>query len=147
MNKTFDAMYPGIKHLLKIVQSSKSQKMTEYDLKASTAQGLCCIASNEAGMNATELSDYMKVDKAQVSRCVAELGAKGLVYCDKQDGKLYRQKYRLTPKGEQVAADLAGTSRTIRAQIRAGVSDEEMEEFFRVVGKFCENAGHISDEE
>ena len=147
MKKMFDALFPEIKHLLKVVQNSKSQKMIEYGLKGSTAQSLCRIASTKDGLNATELSDQLKIDKAQVSRCMAELGEKGFVFRDEQEGKQYRQKYRLTPKGEKAAADISDTSRAIRKQIRTGVCDEDVEKFFCILEVFCENAALISADE
>ena len=140
MKKTFDGLYPDIKYLLKIVQSYKSQKMTEYGLKGSTVQSLCSIARSKDGLNANELSVALKIDKAQVSRCMAELGDKGLVFRDEKEGKQYRQKYCLTSKGSEVAADITHTSRAIRAQIRAGVSDEALDQFFNVLELLCENA-------
>ena len=140
MKKTFDELYADIKHLLKMVQNCKSYKMTEYGLKGSTAQSLCCIANSKDGLNANELSAALKIDKAQVSRCMAELGDKGLVFRDEKEGKQYRQKYRLTEKGLAVAADIAQTSRAVRAQIRAGVSDEALDQFFDVLELLCENA-------
>ena len=146
MNKTFDELYGNIKHLLKVVQHYKSDKMTEYGLKGSTAQCICCIASSKHGLNANELSERLKIDKAQVSRCMAELGAKGLVFRDEQDGKQYRQKYCLTEKGTEVVADISSTSRAIRERIRAGVSDDEIERFFGVLEVLCENALDISAE-
>ena len=147
MKKTFDALYADIKNLLKVVQNCKSNKMTEYGLKGSTAQSLCCIARAADGLNANELSDLLKIDKAQVSRCMAELGQKGLVFRDEQEGRQYRQKYRLTQKGSEVAQDIAHTSRGIREKIRAGVSNKELDEFFNVLEVLCENAYAISVDE
>ena len=121
--------------------------MTEYGLKGSTVQSLCCIANSAEGLNANELSEALKIDKAQVSRCMAELGEKGLVFRDEKAGKQYRQKYRLTEKGSDVAADIKRTSRGIREKIRAGVSDEEIEQFFSVLELLCENALAIPTED
>lgn len=144
VKKTFDELYPDVKHLIKLVQNFKGRKMTEYGLKGSTAQSICCIAHSKNGLNAGELSEQLKIDKAQVSRCMAELGSKGLVFRDEQEGKQYRQKYRLTPKGEEAVADISKTSREIHERIRMGVSDKDMESFFRVLGILCENALTIS---
>lgn len=144
MKKTFDELYPDIKHLLRVVQNSKSQKMMEYGLKGSTAQSLCCIAISGNGLNANELSVRLKIDKAQVSRCMAELGEKGLVFRNEQEGKQYRQKYCLTEKGRSAVADISRTSCSIRERIRKGVSDEDVERFFRVLEVMCQNALSLS---
>ncbi len=147
MRKTFDVLCPDIKHLLKVVQNFKSQKMTEYGLKGSTAQCICCIAICANGLTASELSERMKVDKAQVSRCMTELGDKGLVFREEREGKQYRQKYCLTSKGREVAADICQTSWMLHERICAGVCKEDMESFFRVLEMLCENAISFSAQE
>lgn len=147
MKKTFDVLYPNIKHILRVVQNFKSQKMSEYGLKGSTAQSICCIASSENGLNASEISDRMQIDKAQVSRCMAELVDKGLVFHDEQEGKQYRQKYCLTQKGREVAADISRSSCMLYKQLCAGVEEKDMENFFCVLEMLCQNALSFSAQE
>ena len=146
--KRFELFSPAVLQLVKTVQAMKSRKMAEYGLKGTNAHCLCAIYdSGEVGLTATELARHCEIDKAQVSRCMAELGEKGFVFRDEQEGKQYRQKYRLTPEGEKAAADISDTSRAIREQIRTGVCDEDVEKFFCILEVFCENAARISTDE
>ena len=102
----FEMFSTPIVRLIKDVQTLKAEKMARYGLKGTNAVCLCCVYESGDGLTATELSSLGEIDKAQVSRCMTELTAKGYVYRDDRDGKRYKQKYRLTAEGARVAADV-----------------------------------------
>ena len=136
----FEILSPSVLHLVKTVQSIKSKKMAEYDLKGTNTLCLCeILESGEAGLCATELSRCCEIDKAQVSRCMKELTAKELVYRNDEDGRRYKQKYRLTEKGLAAAEDIARTSREIQDIVRKGLTIEDMEAFYRITETMCRN--------
>lgn len=139
-NINFDFLCVDIKRMLKSIQYMKSKKMAEYGLKGSTVQCLCRIAECKQGLNAGELSEQLNIDKAQVSRCVAELGEMGLVFRDEKQGKQYRQKYCLTEQGQHVARDIIKTSSDIHNVISKGVRSEDVEAFYRVLEVLCRNS-------
>ncbi len=138
-NNNFELFSTGVSHLIKSIQQMKSRKMAEYGLKGTTALCLCQILESEVGLSAGELSEQGEIDKAQVSRCMAELIEKGFVFRDNKDGKQYRQKYCLTEKGKQVARDIVESTGKIQARIRRNVSDEDMATFYRVLDVLCDN--------
>ena len=139
-NLDFESVSLNLKHMLKGIQYMKSQKLAEYDLKGSTTQCLCCIAACENGLNAGELSTRLNIDKAQVSRCVAELIERGFIFRNEQEGKQYRQKYCLTESGRLVASDISKTSRVIHEKISAGVQEKDVDAFCRVLETLCRNS-------
>ena len=139
-NVDFDLICVEAKRLLKSIQSMKSRKMAEYGLKGSTAQCLCRISENAQGLNASEISACLGIDKAQVSRCMAELSEKGLVFRNECEGKQYRQKYCLTPSGADVVKDIIKTSLDIRDRISKGVCEEDAAAFYRVLEILCRNS-------
>jgi DNA-binding MarR family transcriptional regulator len=143
-SNNFELFSTGVSYLIKSIQQLKSRKMAEYGLKGTTALCLCQILESETGLTAGELSDQGEIDKAQVSRCMAELGEKGFVFRNEKEGKQYRQKYCLTEKGMLAVADISHTSLGIREQICAGVEERDMEAFWRVLGQLCDNARLIS---
>ena len=147
MSNNFDFLCVDIKRMLKSIQYMKSKKMAEYGLKGSTAQCLCHIAGAEQGLNASELSEYLNIDKAQVSRCMAELVERGFVFRNEKEGKQYRQKYCLTSEGQLVAQDMIKTSLDIRAMITKGVKDEDAAAFHRVLDILCRNSRMLQAEE
>ena len=145
-SNTFELFSTGVSHLIKSIQQLKSCKMAEYGLKGTTALCLCQILESDAGLSAGELSEQGEIDKAQVSRCMTELIEKGFVFRDDKDGKIYRQKYRLTEKGEEVARDIVESTSKIQARIRSGVSDADMATFYRVLDVLCNNFSAILEE-
>ncbi len=138
-SNNFELFSAGVSHLIKSIQQLKSRKMAEYGLKGTTALCLCQIWESEGGLCASELAERGEIDKAQVSRCMAELIEKDFVFRDDQDGKQYRQKYCLTEKGQEVARDVVESTSKIQAHIRQNVSDEDMANFYRVLDVLCEN--------
>ncbi len=142
-SNNFELFSTGVSHLIKSIQYLKSRKMAEYGLKGTTALCLCQILESNGGLCASELSEQGEIDKAQVSRCMAELIEKGFVYRDDKDGKQYRQKYRLTEKGSDVAEDIVRSTSEIQKRIRQNVSEADMENFYRVLNVLCENFSAI----
>ena len=126
-SNNFELFSAGVTRLIKNIQQLKSQKMAEYGLKSTTALCLCCIWESKDGLSAGDLSEQGEIDKAQVSRCMAQLIEMGFAYRDNRDGKQYRQKYCLTEKGAAVAKDIAQGTMDVQAHIRGEVSDEDME--------------------
>ena len=139
-NLDFELVSLHLKHMLKGIQYKKSQKLAEYGLKGSTTQCLCCIAESEDGRNAGELSASLNIDKAQVSRCMAELVERGFVFRNGEEGKQYRQKYCLTESGRLVANDISKTSRAIHEKISEGVDAKDVDAFCRVLEILCHNS-------
>ena len=145
-NVDFDQMCVDVKHTLQNIQHMKSQKMAEYGLKGSTAHCLCSIAKSEQGLNAGELSDRLNIDKAQISRCMAELIQRGFVFRNEEGGKQYRQRYCLTETGNRVAGDIIKTSTDIGDRISIGIEAKDMVAFYRVWEILRRNSAELSSE-
>lgn len=129
----------AVSQLIKAMQFLKSRKMAEYDLKGTTCLCLCQIYESEEGLNAGELAERGEIDKAQVSRCVAELTEKGFIYRDDREGRRYKQKYCLTDTGRLAAKDIVDSMERVQKAVRQGISDEEMEQFLSTLNTLCEN--------
>ena len=138
-NISFEMFSADIVKLIKCIQTLKSEKMTEYDLKGTTARCLCQIYASKVGMNAGELAAAGEIDKAQVSRCMAALTEKGLAYRETKDNHQYRQKYCLTETGELVARDIVESTTRIQRAVRHNIPAEDMETFYRVLHLLCQN--------
>lgn len=138
-NNRFEIFSTSVSQLIKAVQSLKSQKMAQYGLKGTNALCLCQIYESETGLTATELARQGEIDKAQVSRCMSELAERNYVYRDDRNGRRYKQKYRLTPEGMAVAADVNAVINSIQATIRKDVTPEELDIFYRTLYKLCDN--------
>lgn len=143
----FEIFSTSVGQLVKAVTALKSRKMAKYGLKGTGALCLCQILESDSGLTATELCRRGEIDKAQVSRCMNELSEKGLVYLEEQDGRKYKQKYRLTPYGEMVAHDVQKTAELLQSAVRKGISEEELEAFYRTLYKLCDNFDEVLSKE
>ena len=144
----FDIFSSSVLQVAKTVQSIKSRKMAEYDLKGTNVLCLCEVYdSGEEGLTATELSRCCGIDKAQVSRCMKELIDLALIYRNDRDGHRYKQKYLLTEKGREVAKDLVGVANRVQATLRQGISAEELDQFYRILSTMCENGAALEKTE
>lgn len=141
----FELFSTGVAHLVKTLQYLKSRKMGQYDLKGTTCLCLCLIFSSEEGLTAGELSSRGDIDKAQVSRCMTELMQRGFIYRDDRNGHRYRQKYLLTEAGREAASDISATTLRIQQIAEQGVSEEDLQVFYSVLTKMCDNFGDVRE--
>ena len=135
----FEMLSNSINQLIKSIQFIKSRKMAKYSLKGTTCLCLCQIYRSEAGLTAGELSVLGEIDKAQVSRCVADLTENGFIYRDDEEGRRYKQKYRLTDAGVAAAEDIIETLTRLQDVVTTGIDGDDLAAFYRVLGALCEN--------
>ena len=135
----FEIFSASVLHLVKSVQVLKAQKMAEYGLKGTTAAALCRVLESENGLTPTELCVACEIDKAQVSRSVAELVEKGFLVRDAIDAHRYKQKYRLTAAGRRAAIDVSRAIREIEEAVSRGISPIELDRFYHTLYCLCDN--------
>ncbi len=145
-NNHFEIFSSSVAQLVKAVQFLKSRKMAQYGLKGTNALCLCQILESEGGLTAGELSNLGEIDKAQVSRCMAELIEKGYVYREENEGRRYKQRYCLTTEGEAVARDVKATLGRVRAAVSKDISDDDLDVFYGTLYKLCENFSELLEE-
>ena len=92
------------------------EEMGKYGLKASHATYLVTLSRFPDGLTAPRLAELCGRDKADVSRMMSILEAKGLAVRD--GANRYRGNLRLTPEGQALAEDIS--QRAQRAVERAG---------------------------
>jgi DNA-binding MarR family transcriptional regulator len=135
----FELFSNAVSNLIKSMQFLKSRKMAQYGLKGTTCLCLCQIYESEWGLTAGELSERGEIDKAQVSRCMAELTQKGFVYRENAEGRCYKQRYCLTPAGRRAAEDIVTAIARVQEAVRKDITDEEIEIFYGVLDTLCKN--------
>ncbi len=142
----FEVFSTGVAYLIKTLQLIKSNKMKQYDLKGTTCLCLCQILASEDGLTAGELAERGDIDKAQVSRWMTELITKGFVYREERDGRRYKQKYLLTDVGREAARDIVITTEQIQRVAEQGVSETDLQIFYRVLDQMCDNFTSIREQ-
>ena len=144
----FEVFSPAVIQLAKTVQYLKSRKLAEHKLKGTNAMCLCRIKDSKGvGLSATELAKTCEIDKAQVSRCMAELTDLGYVYRNDIEGRRYKLKYLLTEQGKAVAEDLDNSSNEVRAMLLKGVSAADVDQFYKTLSCVCNNFIEYLNEE
>ena len=133
----FEIFSTAVLRLVRAVQDIKAQKMAEYNLKGTGAVCLCRIFESADGLTAAELALACEVDKAQISRTMAELSARGLVWRS-GEGR-YKQKYRLTDTGREIAADVLQTMHDIEGAVAEGIGEDELDGFYSTLYRLCDN--------
>ena len=132
-NRSVDLYTTVLSRVLKKIHLAKSQLMAQYDLKNTTATCLCELWNAPEGLIASELSQLCEMDKAQVSRCIAELVEKGFVYRDSREGQCYRQRHFLTESGKQIANKIVKETEEAKNRMLQGLTAEQVESFCRVI--------------
>ncbi len=135
----FEILSASVLRLVKSVQSLKARKMAEYDLKGTNAAVLCRVLESGTGLTATELAAACEIDKAQVSRCVAELTEKGFLCRDAGEERRYKQKYRLTAEGQRAALDVSRSMAEIEETVSKNLTPTELDNFYHTLYRLCDN--------
>jgi DNA-binding MarR family transcriptional regulator len=143
----FEVFSTSIAQLIKAMQFLKSRKMAQYGLKGTTALCLCQILDSEGGLTAGELAELGEIDKAQVSRSMAELSEKGFVTRGDEENRRYKLKYQLTPKGRAAAEDITAAVRRVQDTVSKDISDADLNIFYSTLYKLCENFAALLEEE
>ena len=135
----FEIFSTSVMRLVRSVQVLKAQKMAEYDLKGTNAICLCRILESEGGLTATELASVCELDKAQISRSMAELAEKGFVIRAGDSARRYKQRYNLTPEGQHAALDISNTIADIEAAVSKNIPPASLDHFYHTLYKLCDN--------
>ena len=128
----------------KSIARIKYKKMDSYGLGSAHTLCMCIMRNYRDGITKTELAVLCGVDKAQISRLIGDLLKKEYV-CTTAPNKSYRQKYRLTEEGEQVAAEIEKIVVDINSYVSGDISQKELEIFYSTFEKICQRL--ISAEE
>lgn len=101
MISRFEQFTSAISAIYRSIQKIEREQMEKYGLKGAYAQYLVTIQRHKDGITAAQLCEVCDLDKAAVSRALAEMFQRGLL--DRSGETGYRAKLKLTPAGEEAA--------------------------------------------
>ena len=139
MLNRFGAFVTGISACYKYIQRIKSLEMTELGLKGTHVMCLFYLHHHPEGLTATQLCQLCAEDKAAISRTLGELETKGCLHSDAAAAKKYRARLYLTPLGTEQAQRIDGLIREWVSLGGEGLSEEDRETFYRILGLIAEN--------
>ena len=135
-----------ISGIYRYIQKIERDEMVKYGFKGSFAEYLIAIDRYEEGITASALSEICEKDKAAISRVIAEMEAKELVYRETNGETRYRARVHLTPKGKDAAEHIRS-----RAKLAVEIAGKELDAetrafFYSTLGRIASNLQALSKE-
>lgn len=87
----------------------------------------------------SELADFLKLDRAAVTRLLDKLDDQGLVARTRGDSDRRSVMLQVTPKGKALSAELLRLSNSVNEQFASGLSPKEAEQYIATVKKMLAN--------
>ena len=144
MIERFETFVSLISQLQKDIQKLKQIEMQEFGLKGPDVMCLYYLSKYEAGLTHSQLCQLTSVDKAAISRILADLLKKGYIfYPEKKDGKKYNMNAVLTPSGMEIATQLNKIITNMLSVLSEGISEKDRCTMYRSLQKIAENLNQI----
>jgi DNA-binding MarR family transcriptional regulator len=127
--------------LLPMLFAALHKKMMEQHQKILAANNLSkthlpylmILNDNQDGLMQNEMSDMLFLDKAHTSRSLKELQENG--YIVKGDVNTYKNKFRLTDKGIDIAKTFKNQNALMRQKVFETLSKEEIDQLSNIISK------------
>lgn len=131
MLSRFEQFSTVISGLHRYIQKLEREEMEKLGYKGAFAQYLVAINRYEDGLTAAQLCEICDINKAAVSRAMAEMEEKNLIVRRSDNNRLYRAKVFLTDTGRQAAEFVHRRASSAVAAAGSALSDEERDVMYR----------------
>lgn len=131
----------------RFIQKLKNAQMSEIGLKGNQVQCMYYLHTVQDGLNARQLEELCQEDKAAISRTLSALEKKGLIYLENTSLKVYRNPYRLTPKGIECGNFIAQKIDDFVDMASKGLSEEARKSLYSSLELIYDNLKAICKEE
>ena len=121
----------------KSINKLKSKYMMHYGLTSAHTMCIRYLDVSPEGLNRMELAEMCDIDKAQISRTVNELCAKGYLTESENETNNYRKRLKLTPMGKDTADEINKAVSEIHAFVSEELSAEQLETFYSTFDMIC----------
>ena len=120
--------------------------MDKYGLKGFYAQYLVALERYPKGLTSSQLCDICDLDKAAVSRAVAEMERKGLLERVSANESGYRAKLCLTEAGKEAAAYVNRRARSAVVAAGCDLTDNDRKVLYAALESIASRLQVISKE-
>ena len=128
----------SIGKLKKLIQKEMSIPVKPYGLGSNHAMYLLQLYIYRDGLTLKKLSDNLGVDKANTTRVIADLDAKGYTVNDVADNNVRKYNVFLTDEGRVVAKEVYDFVTDMRAKMVSTITVDELECFFLTYKKLVD---------
>ena len=140
----FEAFNGLIGIAMKCLERLKAKGMSEYGLSGTHTLCMRQLFEAPGGMPRTLLAQRCGVDRAQITRVIGELIAKGFVL-ELENGSNYRKKCVLTEKGREAAMEVNALVNKIQQFVSGNIPPERLDIFYETLTEICENLKKAED--
>ena len=141
----FDEFYYHASCALKSIQKLKTKAMLPIGLASAHTMCLRHLYSAPDGLTRTRLVHLCDIDKAQVSRIINELCARGYVIETEDESINYKKRLKLTPMGKDIAEEINILVIKVNTYVSKDFTEEEITTFYRVFDVICERLKESED--
>lgn len=141
----FDNFYYHANCALKSIQKLKNKAMIPIGLASTHTMCLRHLYSAPDGLTRTKLVHLCDIDKAQVSRIINDLCARGYVIETEDESINYKKRLKLTPMGNDIAEQINELVLKVNAYVSKDFTMEEIDVFYRVFDVICERLKESED--
>ena len=124
---------------IKSIQKLKVMGMLPFGLTGAHTMCLRHLYNFPEGVTRTKLVCLCDIDKAQVSRIINDLCAKGYVIETENDNINYRKRLKLTPLGKDTTEEINRKVLRVNEFVSADIPEEQLEVFYETLNTICEN--------
>lgn len=139
----YERFSSSVSGINRCIQKIEGDVMEKFGLRGSYAQYLAVLRRYEQGLTVSQLSDMCMKDKAAVSRAVAEMESKDLIYRQAEGDNLYRAAIQLTDNGKKIAEYVAERATSAVEVAGRGLTESEREAFYKVLDLISSNLRDI----
>ena len=141
----FDEFYYHASCALKSIQKLKTKAMLPIGLASAHTMCLRHLYAAPDGLTRTRLVHLCDIDKAQVSRIINELCARGYVIETEDESINYKKRLKLTPMGKDIAEEINVLVLRVNTYVSKDFTEEEITTFYRVFDVICERLKESED--
>lgn len=143
----FSRFIKNVDTVQKSIRKFKVANAEAFGIKSVHILWVYELYSNPEGMSAAELAAKSMIDRSLISREIDELKKSGYVTTEDTGTKrAYNAKIRLTEKGREMAKAVGAAGLDIQRRADDGVSEAELESFYKTFEKLSKNLERIATE-
>ena len=129
--ENFERFSQKLSEASKSLHRLKTRYMSKYGLTSTHTYCLRQMYGNPEGLTKSEIADNCDIDKAQITRVVNELIAKGYAASDEKTGA-YNRKFFLTEKGRAIADEINDIVIRVVDYVSGDIPKAEIESFYAI---------------
>ncbi len=123
---------------IKSINKLKIMGMLPFGLTGAHTMCLRYLYNYSDGLTRTKLVRLCDIDKAQVSRIINDLCAKGYVIETENENINYRKRLKLTPLGKDTTEEINKKIMTANEFVSGDIPEDQLKIFYDTLDKICE---------